>query len=228
MLMAPSNNAQEPFDPEVPLQDLATRLRWAELFGNDRPVEIEVGFGKGRFLITAGERFPEANYFGIERKLSHFRIARPRIQKRNLRNVRIVITDALPLIHEVIPPASVRAYHVYFPDPWWKKRHKKRRIFTPVLLEDLARTLIPSGQIYIASDVEEYFGEIAAMVGENPAFRLLDDWSGRDMSRPTSRSRWPGPAIPSTGRFTNGFERGLRASPLGGALEWIQRARRPH
>ncbi|MDP6619759.1 MAG: tRNA (guanosine(46)-N7)-methyltransferase TrmB [Nitrospinota bacterium] len=177
--MAPSNNAQEPFDPEVPLQDLATRLRWAELFGNDRPVEIEVGFGKGRFLITAGERFPEANYFGIERKLSHFRIARPRIQKRNLRNVRIVITDALPLIHEVIPPASVRAYHVYFPDPWWKKRHKKRRIFTPVLLEDLARTLIPSGQIYIASDVEEYFGEIAAMVGENPAFRLLDDPAGR-------------------------------------------------
>ena len=79
----------------------------------------------------------------------------------------------------MIPPASVRAYHVYFPDPWWKKRHKKRRIFTPVLLEDLARTLIPSGQLYIASDVGEYFGEIAAMVGENPAFRPLDDPAGR-------------------------------------------------
>ena len=177
--MASSNQAHESFDPEVPLEDPAARLSWRDLFGNGQPVEIEVGFGKGRFLITAGERFPEVNYFGIERKLSHFRIARPRIQKRNLRNVRIVFTDALPLVHEMIPSASVRAYHIYFPDPWWKKRHKKRRIFTPIFIEDLARTLAPAGQVFLASDVGEYFEEIVAMIGDNPALRPMDDPGGR-------------------------------------------------
>ncbi|MFQ5692182.1 MAG: tRNA (guanosine(46)-N7)-methyltransferase TrmB, partial [Nitrospinota bacterium] len=178
-LMEASNAAGDSFSAEVPQEGLGRPLRWADLFGNDRPVEVEIGFGKGRFLITAGERFPEVNYFGVERRLRYFRVARDRIEKRNLRNVRIVRTDAFALVHAVLPAASVRAYHVYFPDPWWKKRHRKRRIFTPDFVDGLARTLSPGGRLYVASDVGEYFEEIRALVEGRPEFRPLDDPGGR-------------------------------------------------
>ena len=163
------------FDPEVRRADAFGPIRWADLYGNNHPVEVEIGFGKGRFLISAGERFPDVNYFGIERKARYFRIARPRIQKRRLLNVRILYGDALTLIHEAVPEDSVHAYHIYFPDPWWKKRHRKRRLFRAGFLEDLARTLIPGGCLYIATDVEEYFDEIAASISENPQFGRVDN-----------------------------------------------------
>lgn len=166
------------FDPEVQLEGLGRPLRWADLFGDDRPVEVEVGFGKGRFLIAAGERFPEVNFLGLERRPRYFRVARGRIQKRGLRNVRIVRADAVAFIREAVPPASVRACHVYFPDPWWKKRHRKRRVFTPDFIEDLARVLTPGGRVYVASDVEEYFGEIQALFGGHPGFHPLEDPAG--------------------------------------------------
>jgi tRNA (guanine-N7-)-methyltransferase len=167
--------SESSFNPEIRLDTLAGPVDWAGLFDNPRPVEVEVGFGKGRFLITAAERFPEVNYFGIERKLSYFRVARRRIAKRELRNVRIVNTDATAFVKERIPEASVRAFHVYFPDPWWKKRHKKRRIFTLDWVEDLARTLVPGGYLYTASDVGEYFEHIQAVINECPKFRPLDN-----------------------------------------------------
>lgn len=157
------------------MEELERPLRWADLFGNEHPVEVEIGFGKGRFLIAAGQKFPEVNYLGIERRLGHFRIAQGRIQKRNLQNVRIIRTDAVAFVREALPAASVRAYHVYFPDPWWKKRHRKRRVFTPEWVGHLARTLRADGLLYIASDVGEYFDEILSLIGGNPAFRLLDD-----------------------------------------------------
>ena len=163
------------FNPEIGLDTLEGSINWAALFDNPRPVEVEVGFGKGRFLITAAERFPEVNYFGIERKLSYFRVARRRISKRGLRNVRMIRTDAIAFVREVIPEASVRAFHVYFPDPWWKKRHKKRRIFALDWVEDLARTLVSGGTLYTASDVGEYFEHIQAVIGECPKFRPLDN-----------------------------------------------------
>jgi len=163
------------FDPEVQCEALPRPLEWAGLFGNDRPVEVEIGFGKGRFLITAGERFPEVNYLGVERRLRYFRIARGRIEKRELRNVRILRADAVAFVRDLVPTASVRAYHVYFPDPWWKKRHRKRRVFTPEWVDCLARSLEPKGLLYIASDVSEYFGEIQSVIGGKPDFRLLDD-----------------------------------------------------
>ena len=100
--------------------------------------------------------------------------------RRTIQNLHIMLGDIrLQLPHLVSAEPVFDEIYILFPDPWWKKRHKKRRIFTPILLEDFARTLIPSGQLYIASDVEEYFGVISAMVGENPAFRSLDDPAGR-------------------------------------------------
>ncbi len=173
--MDASKLVRDLFEPEVLSEDIGRPLRWADLFRNEHPVEVEIGFGKGRFLITAGERFSDVNYFGVERRLSYFRIAQGRIQKRGLRNVRIVRTDVVEFVQEAIPAASVRAYHVYFPDPWWKKRHRKRRIFTPEWVGHLARTLSPSGRLYISSDVREYFEEIQALVSGCPGFRPMNN-----------------------------------------------------
>ena len=106
-------------------------LAWGRVFGNNHPLEVEVGFGKGLFLVTAAEAWPNVNFLGIEvvRKYQFFTATR--LAKRGLANVRLVKADARPFLRDCLASASVQAVHVYFPDPWWKKRHVKRRLFTP-------------------------------------------------------------------------------------------------
>ena len=105
-------------------------LSWATVFGNTNPVEIEVGFGKGLFLVTAGQERPEVNFFGIEIIRKYQLFTANRLAKRELHNVRLACADARLFLRDYVPAGSVQAVHVYFPDPWWKKRHHKRRLFT--------------------------------------------------------------------------------------------------
>ena len=148
-------------------------IDWATLFGNCNPVEVEVGFGKGLFLLTSALDAPSVNFFGIEivRKLQLYTATRMAV--RNLTNVRLACSDAQPFMDVCIPDASVQAVHVYFPDPWWKKRHKKRRVFTSEFAAGAARILHSGGHLSIATDVEEYFGVMMKIVEELPTFRLI-------------------------------------------------------
>src|SRR5689334_16781272 len=98
---------------------------WRELFGNDHPVEVEVGFGKGLFLLTAGQANPGTNYFGIEIVRKYQLFTATRLAKRDLRNVRVACADARAFLRDRVVDRSVRALHLYFPDPWWKTRHHK-------------------------------------------------------------------------------------------------------
>ena len=145
-------------------------LKWAEVFGNTRPVEVEVGSGKGLFLVSAATQFSNRNFLGIEISPKFARFTAARLSKSSLSNARIVCGDARRMFTEWIGDASVAAVHVYFPDPWWKRRHKKRRIFTESFLGHAERILEPGGQLRVASDVEEYFEAIRELVGKNPAF----------------------------------------------------------
>ena len=104
-------------------------VAWTEIFGNDHPVELEVGSGKGLFLANAATANPGHNFLGIELARKYARRAAERVAKRNLANVRVVAGDARLFLARYVPPASLRTVHVYFPDPWWKARHKKRRVF---------------------------------------------------------------------------------------------------
>ncbi len=160
-------------DIEIHLPSLEGKFHWQELFGNGGPVEIEIGFGKGRFLIQAAERFCDVNYLGIDRARRYLRIAKERLEKRGLTNVHLVKSDAPYAIREYIPSNSVRAFHTYFPDPWWKKRHLKRRIFDPFFATELARTLQPGGKLYVASDVVAYFELIQECLAQNTSFISL-------------------------------------------------------
>lgn len=150
---------------------VGTPINWAELFGNFNPVEIEVGMGKGLFLLTAAIGRPETNFLGIEIVRKYQLYATTRFALRKLPNVRTVCADARWVFSHYVPAGSASAVHVYFPDPWWKARHKKRRVFTPGFAADAARVLMTGGRLLIATDVEEYFGVMAGIVRQVPAFR---------------------------------------------------------
>jgi tRNA (guanine-N7-)-methyltransferase len=129
---------------------------WSELFGNDAPVEIEIGSGDGTFLAAAAARDPSTNFLGIERSPAKTRRLVARVARLGTSNARTLRADAACVIATLLPPASVAAYHVYFPDPWPKRRHARRRVFTPDLIAALARTLVPGGRLLIATDVYGY------------------------------------------------------------------------
>ena len=143
-------------------EDPETFLNWEEVFGNANPVQVEIGIGKGRFLIESAQKFPSVNFLGIEWAAKYLRIARDRSLKRELGNVRFVRTDAKEFVEFFVPTSSIAAYHIYFPDPWPKKRHHKRRLFDPTFVAELERTLAEDGKLWLATDHLEYFEVIVA------------------------------------------------------------------
>lgn len=159
-----------------------TPIDWQALFGNDRPVEIEVGMGKGQFLLMSALQRPEVNFFGIEVVRKYQLYATTRCAIRQLTNVRTTCADARWVLRFFVPAESVQAVHVYFPDPWWKARHKKRRLFSPEFVQDVGRVLQPHGQLLVATDVEEYFEVMCKTVQEVGAFQQLR--AGPDTSTP--------------------------------------------
>jgi tRNA (guanine-N7-)-methyltransferase len=148
-------------------------LDWQTVFGNDHPVEVEVGFGKGLFLIRAATACPEVNFLGVEISCKYQLLTATRLAQHGLANVRLAKADARTLLRERVADASVQAVHVYFPDPWWKQRHRRRRVFTAEFVAECVRVLRPGGFLHVATDVEEYFGVISAMLREQTRLRPL-------------------------------------------------------
>ncbi len=137
--------------------ELPEAVTSAALFGRPAPLEIEVGSGKGLFLAAAAAASPEANFLGVEIGRKYARFAAARLAQRSLTNARMACGDALEMFRLHVPAESLAAVHVYFPDPWWKARHKKRRVMNEAFLADVQRTLVPEGRLHFWSDVEEYF-----------------------------------------------------------------------
>jgi tRNA (guanine-N7-)-methyltransferase len=136
----------------------------AVIFASCAPLEIELGAGTGDFIIARAAEFPERNFLAIESSGVVARLLAVRCGRAELRNLRVVRMDGRTLVNLMIGHESVSAYHVYFPDPWPKERHHKRRLFTPYLVANLQRTLAPGGALYVATDVGDYAGEIFAML----------------------------------------------------------------
>src|SRR5205823_6526028 len=150
------------------------------LFGNDCPVEIEVGFGKGLFLLNAALECPDVNFFGVEIMRKYQLFTATRMATRKLTNVRLACADARHLLREYVPPASVQAIHVYFPDPWWKKRHHKRRVFTEDFVASCVRALKPGGLYHLATDVAEYFAVMQELCAARPELEALPPPTSED------------------------------------------------
>lgn len=145
-------------------------LDWSEVFGDDHPVELEIGPGKGLFLANAATRRPDRNFVGVELARKYAGKAAERVAKAGLTNVRVAAGDGRRFLSAFVPPTSLAAVHIYFPDPWWKKRHKKRRVFREPFVADVARALRPFGDFFFASDVEEYFGVMIELMSAHPEF----------------------------------------------------------
>jgi tRNA (guanine-N7-)-methyltransferase len=127
---------------------------WRGVFGNAHPVEIEIGPGRGAVALAFAVAHPEINFFGIERAAGLADAIMAQATARGLANVRVIAGDARCIVRELVPAASVSAVHVYFPDPWPKTRHRRRRLFDGGdLAAAISQALVPGGLVYVASDL---------------------------------------------------------------------------
>ena len=149
-------------------EDLDGKMDFARIFGRPRPVHIEIGTGKATFLLNEAMAQPNVNFVGIERARKYYRCAVDRIGRWALKNVRLIRTDATAFLADLVPDCSIDCFHVYFPDPWPKRRHHKRRFFCSDNLEQLLRCLKTGGQLRIATDHADYFEQIKKVVGVGP------------------------------------------------------------
>ena len=134
-------------------------LVWAELFGNANPVELEIGMGKATFLTGQAKERKDVNFFGIEWANWFYRYAADRLRRHGCTNARAVRTEALFFLREHVPDASLSVLHVYFPDPWPKAKHHKRRLVQPPFMEQAQRVLVPGGRLQVVTDHKGYFEE---------------------------------------------------------------------
>jgi tRNA (guanine-N(7)-)-methyltransferase len=132
-------------------------LDFRETFHDGNPVVLEIGSGKGRFLITSAEANPSVNFIGIEKSLHYYRVIARRLEKRKLTNARIINFDAAAVVAKMIPDLSIREIHIYFPDPWPRKRERKRRIIREGVVEEFRRILEDDGFGIYVTDHAEYF-----------------------------------------------------------------------
>jgi tRNA (guanine-N7-)-methyltransferase len=145
---------------------------WRAVFGNDNAVSVEIGPGRGEFLLAAARANPDRNFYGIE----HSRRRAVEIQRMldvaGLPNARVLMADA-PCVIGLLPDACVTSYIVQFPDPWWKRRHHRRRLFTEALIDSMVRTLLPGGTIDLVTDVEEYFDIARTLLDSHTGLHVL-------------------------------------------------------
>jgi len=160
-----------------------TPLDFNILFGNKAGITMEIGFGSGIATVDIAEKNPDKNYLGIE-------VHRPgigrllwEIEKRKLSNIRIIEYDAYYVVHKMIPQNSLEAIHIFFPDPWPKSRHRKRRLVQRPFAETLSNCLKPDGYLYMVTDWEDYayhaLEELIAvplLKNEYTSFAQPQDW----------------------------------------------------
>lgn len=151
-------------------------IDWFEIFGNRNAIEIEIGCGKGAFLLSVARENPARNFFGIEAQARWVEKVRERLEANRIDNARILHADATPILTHFIRHATVRAYHVYFPDPWWKRRHHKRRFLTSEVAAAMRRTLEPGGTVHVATDVADRFDGMMRVLAD-AGFREIGDES---------------------------------------------------
>src|SRR5438105_789587 len=156
----------EPIGLDV--ETLPKPLIWAELFGNDHPVEIEIGIGKGTFITEQAKARPEVNFLGIEWARWFWRYSSDRLRRNKCENARTVRAEAVYFLTEFVPEQSVCVLHIYFPDPWPKKRHHKRRLIQEKFMPVVQRILKPGGRLQVVTDFAEYYEQIEQVIRASP------------------------------------------------------------
>lgn len=175
-LMQPSSAILSPsgsWTDNLPLDTLFDQPR--------RPLEVDVGCGKGRFLLARAKTHADTNFLGIDRLSGRLRRIDARILREERPNIRLLNLEAAYVIEYLLPATSVTVFYIFFPDPWPKRRHHRHRLFRPAFLDALNRVLVPGGQVHIATDHTDYFLAIAKLFRgdgrfvEAPAFEPSEE-----------------------------------------------------
>jgi tRNA (guanine-N7-)-methyltransferase len=156
--------------PRYGVGSASGRLDLAAIYGRNAPRVLDIGFGDGEALATSAANYPQHDYLGIEVHepgIGHLFLL---LERAGLTNVRVIARDATEVLPESLPDASFAAVNLFFPDPWPKKRHHKRRIVQATFAADVARVLEPSGLLHIATDWADYAEHARAVLAGNPDF----------------------------------------------------------
>jgi len=157
----------EPATPAEWLGPLDLRKRFT---CPDRPFEVDLGCGKGRFLLARAAARPGINFLGIDRMLRRIRKIDNRARRLDLDNIRLMRVEAYYAVAHLLPPSSVDTYYIFFPDPWPKAKHEGHRLFNPLFLDALHRTMTGDGIAHIATDHAPYFEQLSEVFAEDSRF----------------------------------------------------------
>lgn len=163
---------------------------WSEVFGHDAPLSLEIGCGTGHFIVARALSRPQHNYIGIDIFNRGCLKSCRKIEEAGLRNVRIVRVEARHFLTSLIAPHSLSEIFINCPDPWPKKRHRKRRLVNGDFLEMSRRGLRPGGSFYFSSDVEDYARDADDLLEQHPAFTAVQRLTTIDAYPDYPRSKY--------------------------------------
>jgi tRNA (guanine-N7-)-methyltransferase len=166
---------------DVPLEalrpDILSPLGFLEMFPDIRPIEIDLGSGSGKFLLEAAQRFPDRHFLGVERLLGRIRKTQQSTVRLGLTNLRLLRLEINYTVRYLIPPNSISKFHLYFPDPWPKRRHQARRLVNPEFFAAIATALVADGEFRIKTDHASYFEQICRVANWSGSLFASREWS---------------------------------------------------
>lgn len=152
-----------------------TVLDFNKIFNRNAPTVLEIGFGKGEALIEMAKQKPHVNFVGVEVYKSGTGALFNTLKEQDIKNVRVILADVVPLLTNAIPAHSLSQVYIYFPDPWPKKKHRKRRLLQTEFLDLIKRVLVPNGYIHFATDWQDYARHATAVLSQHPDFEVVLD-----------------------------------------------------
>ena len=186
------SNAQqrchETLMPQYGISYTAHLLDLAQTFGRTAPRILEIGFGMGETTAAIAQAHPQNDYLAIEVHTPGVGSLLKQIGEMKLANIRIIQHDAVEVLRDMIPDNALDGVHIFFPDPWHKKRHNKRRLIQPPFVAQLARKLKPGGYIHVATDWQDYAKQVLAVLSAEPLLQnTATDYAPRPAYRPLTK-----------------------------------------
>jgi len=157
-----------------PLPSILEPIRLTSLFQLNRPMEVELGSGDGSFLVDYATAHPKRNFIGIERLLGRLRKIERKSRRRDLRNLRAIRIECLYFTRYLLPGKSAQAIHVYFPDPWPKRRHRPNRLINQAFPAIAWDKLVPGGAVFLRTDDSDYYAQMRNVFGASPLFEEME------------------------------------------------------
>lgn len=152
------------------ITSIIERLNLQVMFPREQPLEVELGGGDGSFLAQYASLHPERNFLGVERLLGRLRKLDRKARRAGLANLLGLRIESAYFLEYLLPPGSVSALHIYFPDPWPKRKHRNNRLINPRFTEIARQALVPGGAVFMRTDNRDYFGQMTAVFAANSSF----------------------------------------------------------